>query len=34
MDRGAWQVTMHGVAKEPDRTEETENTGVHHIDTE
>ena len=33
-DRGAWWATMHGVAKESDRTEETEHTGAHHIDTE
>ena len=27
-DRGAWRATMHGVAKESDRTEETEHTGT------
>ena len=27
MDRGAWQATIHGVAKESDRTEETEPQG-------
>ena len=26
MDRGAWQATIHGVAKESDMTEATENT--------
>ena len=26
-DRGAWQATIHGVAKESDRTEETEPQG-------